>query len=162
MLIQTKHSDSLNIIDTLETHVNMDMITLKQVRIWNLCFMIYLNMYIYFISFFLQHQHQLLLRLQWWLQNCFLVYFVSLYFMNASLKYTTLGSSSILNSMLLFHFIPRNPLQNWKFHFDQRSGCCRYFAGVLINSLPGAKAHERNAAYGDILALSGAIFYAIF
>ena len=29
----TKHSDSLNIIDTLETHVNMDVITLKQVRI---------------------------------------------------------------------------------------------------------------------------------
>lgn len=53
--VDTKHSDSL------ETHVNMnmDMITLKQVRrgyseIY--VFMIYLNMYIYFISFFLQHQ----------------------------------------------------------------------------------------------------------
>ena len=93
----------------------------------------------------------------------FLVYFVGLYFMNASLKYTTLGSSSILNSTCSFFTLFLGILfKTEKFTLIKGAAVVVTFAGVLVNSLPGAKAHERNPIYGNILALLGAIFYAIF
>ena len=86
--------------------------------------------------------------------------------MNASLKYTTLGSSSILSATCSFFTLFFGIcLKVERFTFIKGLAVLVTFIGVLANSLPSALRDSLNfgtQTWGNALALFGAICYAIF
>lgn len=96
----------------------------------------------------------------------FLVYFIGLYFMNASLKFTTIGSSSILNATCSFFTLFLGILLKVeKFSLIKGLAVLFTFVGVVVNSLPSLLRDSLNfgtQTWGNVLALLGAISYAVF
>lgn len=86
--------------------------------------------------------------------------------MNASLKFTTLGSSSILNATCSFFTLLLGIfLKVEKFTLIKGLAVLFTFIGVTVNSLPSLLRDSLSFGtqiWGDTLALFGAICYAIF
>jgi solute carrier family 35, member F5 len=91
---------------------------------------------------------------------------LGLYFVNASLKFTTLGSSSILGATCsFFTLFFGSILKVERFTLIKGLAVLVTFVGVVINSLPGALKDSMSLGtqtWGNILALLGAICYATF
>lgn len=89
-----------------------------------------------------------------------------MYFVNASLKYTTLGSSSILSATCsFFTLFLGSVLKVERFTLVKGLAVLVTFIGVVINSLPSALRDSLalgTQTWGNILALLGAICYAVF
>lgn len=96
----------------------------------------------------------------------FLVYFIGLYFMNASVKFTTLGSSSILSATCSFFTLFLGiSMKIETFSLIKGLAVLFTFVGVIVNSLPSVFQDSLSfgtQTWGNALALSGAICYAIF
>ena len=117
--VDTKHTDSL------ETHVNMDMITLKQVKRG------YSEIYVFktCVSTLYPSSFNIHTSLDC-SDGCKIVSSLLCRFIFHERIPKIHHSRFLLHpklNLLLFHFIPRNPRQNRKVNFDQRSGCCSYF-----------------------------------
>lgn len=96
----------------------------------------------------------------------FSIYFLGLYFVNSSLKYTTLGSSSILSATCsFFTLFLGSILKVERFTLIKGLAVLITFIGVVVNSLPSAMRDSLalgTQTWGNILALLGAICYATF
>ena len=96
----------------------------------------------------------------------FFVYFLGLYLVNASLKFTTLGSSSILCATCSFFTLLLGSILKVEiFTLTKGLAVIVTFIGVVINSLPSAMRDNLSLGtqtWGNFLALLSAICYATF
>jgi solute carrier family 35 protein F5 len=96
----------------------------------------------------------------------FFVYSLGLYFVNACLKYTTLGSASILGATCsFFTLFLGNLLKVEKFSLLKGAAVVTTFVGVVVNSLPSVQGRQglgSSQTWGNLLSLFGALCYANF
>ena len=97
----------------------------------------------------------------------FFVYSLGLYFVNACLKYTTLGSASILSATCsFFTLFLGSLLKVERFSLLKGAAVVTTFVGVVVNSLPSVQGKSAGGlssqTWGNLLSLFGALCYANF